>query len=56
MAKKDGAILSKIKKPKVTLHNRVEPKFNEGPRDRQNVFTRTKFRYIKVVFHVKLIQ
>lgn len=52
MAKKDGAILSKIKQPKVALHNTVEPEFNEGPRDRQNVFTRTKFRYIKVVFHV----
>ena len=52
MAKNDEAILSHIKKLEVALHNTVEPEFNEGPRDRQNVFTRTKCRYIKVVFRV----
>ena len=52
MAKKDGAILSKIKKPKVTLHNTVEPQFNEGPRDCQNVFTISRCHYIEVLFHV----
>ena len=52
MAKNDEAILSHIKKLEVALHNTVEPEFNEGPRDRQNVFTRTKCHYIKVVFHV----
>lgn len=35
---KKSAILRKIEKPKVTLHNTVEPPFNEGPtRDWQNV-------------------
>ena len=56
MAKTDGAIFTKIKKPKVALHNTLEPQFNGGPRDWQNVFTITRFRHIEVVFHVSLIQ
>ena len=52
MAKNDGAILSQIKKLEVALHNTVEPQFNEGPRDWQNVFIIRKFHYIEVLFHV----
>ena len=44
--------MSKIKKPKVALHNTVQPQFNERPRDSQNVFTITRFHYIEVLFHV----
>ena len=29
----------------------VEPQYNEGWRDQQNLFTLTRFRYIKVLFH-----
>ena len=32
MAKTDGAILTKIRKPKVALHNTLEPQFNVGPK------------------------
>ena len=51
MAKNDGAILSQIKKLEVALHNTVEPQFNEGPRDWQNVFIIRRFHYIEVLFH-----
>ena len=30
----------------------VEPRHNEGPRDWQNLFDRTSFRYIEVLFHL----
>ena len=30
----------------------VEPWFNEGPRDHQNLFAITRFHYIKVLFHI----
>ena len=30
----------------------VEPRYNEGPRDRQNGFTKTRFRYIEVLFYI----
>ena len=30
----------------------VEPRYNEVPRDWQNLFARTRFRYIEVLFHV----
>ena len=51
MAKNDGAILSQIKKLEVALHNTVEPQFNEGPRDWQNVFIIRRFHYIELLFH-----
>ena len=51
MAKNDGAILSQIKKLEVALHNTVEPQFNEGPRDWQNVFIIRRFHYIEILFH-----
>ena len=28
-----------------------EPRFNEGPRDWPNMFAKTRFRYIEVLFH-----
>ena len=34
------------------MHATVEPRFNEVPRDWQNVFTITRFSYIKVLFHI----
>ena len=34
------------------MHATVEPRFNELPRDWQNVFTITRFGYIKVLFHI----
>ena len=30
----------------------VEPRYNEGPRDWQNLFAITRFRYIEVLFHI----
>ena len=30
----------------------VEPRFNEGPRDWQNMFAITRFRYIDVLFYI----
>ena len=30
----------------------VEPQFNEGPREWQNVFAVKRFCYIKVLFHI----
>ena len=30
----------------------VEPGFNKGPRDHQNLFAITRFRYITVLFHI----
>ena len=30
----------------------VEPRYNEGPRDRQPFFAITRFRYIEVLFHI----
>ena len=30
----------------------MEPRHNEGPRDWQNLFTRTRFHYIEVLFHL----
>ena len=30
----------------------VEPRYNEVPRDWQNVFAITRFRYIEVLFHI----
>ena len=30
----------------------VEPQHNEGPRDWQNLFARTRFRYVEVLFHL----
>ena len=32
--------------------NTVEPRCNEVPRDWQNVFAITRFRYIEVLFHI----
>ena len=29
----------------------MKPRYNEGPWDLQNMFTITRFRYIKVLFH-----
>ena len=31
---------------------KVEPQYNEGPRDWQNAFAIMRFRYIKVLFHI----
>ena len=31
--------------------NTVEPRYNEVPRDRQNLFTITRFCYMEVLFH-----
>ena len=36
----------------MVMHDTVEPRYNEGPRDWQNVFAITRFRYIKVLFHI----
>ena len=36
----------------MVMHATVEPRFNEVPRDWQNVFTITRFSYIKVLFHI----
>ena len=30
----------------------VEPRYNKGPRDWQNLFAITRFRYIEVLFHI----
>ena len=30
----------------------VEPRFNKGPRDWQNVFAISRFHHIKVLFHI----
>ena len=30
----------------------VKPRYNEGPRDWQNMFVITRFRYIEVLFHI----
>ena len=35
-----------------TKLNTVEPPYNEGPRDWQNLLTITRFRYIEVLFHI----
>ena len=29
----------------------MEPRYNEGPSDLRNMFTITRYRYIKVLFH-----
>ena len=29
----------------------MEPRYNERPRDLRNMFTITRYRYIKVLFH-----
>ena len=34
-----------------STHYTVQPRYNEGPRDWQNVFPITRFRYIEVLFH-----
>ena len=34
------------------LLNTVEPEHNKVPKDRQNLFAITRFRYIKVLFHM----
>ena len=35
-----------------TVSTTVEPRYNEVPRDWQNVFAITRFRYIKVLFNI----
>ena len=35
-----------------TIDYVVEPRYNEGPRDWQNLFAITRFRYIEVLFHI----
>ena len=30
----------------------IEPRNNEGPRDWQDLFAATRFRYIEVLFHI----
>ena len=30
----------------------VEPRYNEGPKDCQNLFALARFRYIEVLFHI----
>ena len=30
----------------------IEPRYNEGPRDWQNMFAITRFRHIEVLFHI----
>ena len=37
---------------RLTMICTVEPWFNEGPRDWQNLFVITRFCYIKVLFHI----
>ena len=32
--------------------NTVEPRYNEGSRDWQNLFAITRFRYVEVLFHI----
>ncbi len=34
------------------IHVTVEPRYNEGPRDWQNMFAISRFRYIEVLFHI----
>ena len=36
----------------ILLGSSVEPRYNEGPRDQPIVFAITRFRYIKVLFHI----
>ena len=33
-------------------HHTVGPPYNQGPRNWQNVFAITRFRYIEVIFHI----
>ena len=37
--------------PSARVVQSVEPRYNEGPRDWQNLFAITRFRYIEVLFH-----
>ena len=30
----------------------VEPRYNGVPRDRQNLFAKTRFRYVEILFHI----
>ena len=30
----------------------MEPRYNQGPRDWQNLFAIPRFRYIEVIFHI----
>ena len=30
----------------------VEPRYNEVPRDWQNLFAKTRFRYVEILFHI----
>ena len=36
----------------VNIGHIMEPRYNEGPRDWQNLFAIKRFRYIKVLFHI----
>ena len=36
----------------MTTRFTVEPPYNEGPRDWQNMFAITRFRYVEVLFHI----
>ena len=39
----------------IEYENTVEPRYKEVPRDWQNLFAITRFRYIEVLFHRFLI-
>ena len=39
----------------MTQPSTVEPRYNEGPRDWQNLLATTRFRYIEVRFHIILL-
>ena len=34
-------------------HSSVEPRFNEGSRDCENMFPISRFRFIEVLFHIR---
>ena len=36
----------------LTFSRTVKPRYNEGPRDWQNLFAVSRFRYIEVLFHI----
>ena len=35
----------------MSIHT-VEPRYNEEPRDWENMFVITRFRYMEVIFHI----
>ena len=37
---------------KALKRNNVEPRYNEGPRDWQNLFAVSRFRYFEVLFYI----